>query len=153
MNRWSLGIVAAVGLIAGTMDAAQAQSFYVYEAPTVYVEPTYVSGVVYQPQVVVPARTVVTARSTARRAYSDSVVVQQPIAQMAYSTSAYVPVQTVVAAPVVVASPTVVRETTRATRHNFTQTVRVYGPTDGPRYSRIHVHSGLFGTRVRETVR
>ena len=159
MNRWSLGIAAAVGLIAGTLDVAQAQSFYVYEQPTVYgtpvyATPAYVSGVAYQPQVIVPARTVATTGYAAPYAYSQTVVVQQPVAQVVYNTPTYVPVQTVVAAPVVSARPTVVRETTRATRHNVTQTVRVSGPTDGPRYSRVHVHTGLFGkTTVRERVR
>ena len=163
MNRWSLGIAAAVGLIAAMMDQAQAQSFYVYAAPPaysvpvygspVYAAPAYVPGVVYQSQVVVPARSVVTAGYAAPYTYSAPVVVQQPIVQMAYSVPAYSPAQTVVAAPVVVARPTTVRETTRVSRHNYTQTVRVNGPTNGPHYSRVHVHSGLFGTTVRERVR
>ena len=162
MNRWSLGIAAAVGLIAAMMDQAQAQSFYVYEAPPaysvpvygspVYAAPAYVPGVVYQSQVVVPARSVVTAGYAAPYTYSAPVVVQQPIVQMAYSVSAYSPAQRVVAAPVV-ARPITVRETTRVSRHNYTQTVRVNGPTNGPHYSRVHVHSGLFGTTVRERVR
>ena len=163
MNQWSLGIAAAVGLIAGTVDVARAQSFYVYEAPTVYstpvystpvyTAPTFVSGAVYQSQIIVPARSVVTAGYAAPFAYSVPVIMHQPITQMAFSSPAYVPVQTVVAAQVLVARPTTVRETTRVSRHNYTQTVRVNGPTDGPHYSRVHVHSGLFGTRVRERVR
>ncbi|MBC8115345.1 MAG: hypothetical protein H7062_13260 [Candidatus Saccharimonas sp.] len=163
MNRWSLGIAAAVGLIAGPVDVARAQSFYVYEAPTVYSAPVYsvpvyaapafASGGVYQSQVIVPARSVVSAGYVAPYAYSAPVVIQQPIAQMAFSSPAYVPVQAVVAAPVVVSRPTTIRETTRVSRHNYTHTVRVDGPTDGPRYSRVHVHSGLFGTTVRERVR
>lgn len=163
MNRWSLGIAAAVGLMTSTMDVAQAQVFYAYDAPTVYsapvystpvyAAPAYVPGAVYQSQVIVPARAVMSAGYVAPYAYSAPVIMQQPIAQMAFSTSAYVPVQTVVAAPVLVVRPTTVRETTRVSRHNYTQTVRVNGPTDGPHYSRVHVHSGLFGTTVRERVR
>jgi len=163
MNRWSLGIAAAVGLIVGAVDVARAQSFYVYEAPPVYstpvyAAPAYVPGVAYQ-QVVVPARSVVTAAYVEPYVYSAPVLVQQPIAQMVYSSSVIVPTRAFVAAPVVVsapvvlASPTTVVETTRVNRHNYVQTARVYGPTDGPRYSRVHVHSGLFGTTVRERVR
>ncbi len=136
MNRWSLGVAAAVGLVSGTMGVARAQDFFVYEAQPVY-----------STQVVVPARSVVTT------VYAAPVVVRQPIAQMSYSTSVIVPARTVVTAPVVLARPTTVVETTRVSRHNYTQTVRVNGPTDGPRYSRVHVHSGLFGTTVRERVR
>ena len=164
MNRWSLGIAAAVGLIAGTVNEARAQNFYVYEAPAVYsapvystpvyAAPTYVPGVAYQQQVLVPAQSVVTAGYAAPYAYGAPVLVQQPIAQMAYSTSVVVPTRTIVAAPIVLARPTTVVETTRVSRHNYTQTVRVNGPTDGPRYSRVHVHTGLFGrTTVRERVR
>jgi len=152
MNRWSLGIVAAVGLMTGTLGVAQAQVFYAYDAPTVYSAPAYLPGVVYQSQVIVPARSVMTAAYVSPYAYSVPVVVQQPITQMAYSTSVIVPVQTVVAAPVIV-QPNAVRETTRVSRHNYTQTVRVHGPTDGPHFSRVHVHSGLFGTTVRQRVR
>ena len=157
MNRWGLGIVVAVGLMSGTMNVARAQVFYAYDAPAVYSSPVYsvpvyVSGVVYQSQVVVPAHSVVTAAYASPYAYSAPVVVQQPVAQMVYSTPAYVPVRTVVAAPVI-AQPTVVRETTRVSRHNYTQTVRVSGPTDGPHYSRVHVHAGLFGTTGRARVR
>ena len=157
MNRWSLGIAATVSLITGTMNVAQAQVFYAYDAPTaysapVYSTPAYVPGVVYQSPVIVPARSVVTAAYASPYTYGAPVVVQQPIAQMAYSPSAYVPVQTIVVVPVA-SRPTLVRETTRTSRHNYTQTVRVNGPTDGPHYSRVHVHSGLFGTRVRERVR
>ena len=170
MNRWRLGIAAAVGLMTGMVDVAGAQVFYAYEAPSVYaapaysygatvysvpvyVAPAYVSSVAYQPQFIVPARTVVAAGYAAPYAYSAPVVVHQPVVQMAYSTSVIVPARIVVAAPVVVARPTTVVETTRSSRHNFTQTVRVSGPTDGPHYSRVHVHSGLFGTTVRERVR
>lgn len=153
MNRWSLGIAAAVGLMTDTMDVAQAQVFYAYDAPTVYSVPAYVPGVVYQSPVNIPVRSVMTAAYGSPYAYGVPVVVQQPIAQMVYSTPVIVPVQTVVAAPVFVARPTIVRETTRSSRHNYTHTVRVDGPTEGPRYSRVHVHSGLFGTTVRERVR
>ena len=152
MNRWSLGIVTAVGLMTGMEESARAQVFYAYDAP-VYSTPAYVPSVVYQSPFIIPARTVVTAGYAAPYTYSAPFVVQQPIAQMVYSTPVIVPVQTVVAAPVLVARPTIVRETTRSTRHNYTHTVRVDGPTDGPRYSRVHVHSGLFGTTVRERVR
>ena len=157
MNRWSLGIVAVVSLIGGTMDVAQAQVFYGYDAPAIFGEPvysssTYVPGVIYQSPVLVPARPVVTAAYVSPYAYSAPVVVPQPITQMAYSTTVTVPVRTIIAEPVVV-RPNLVRETTRVSPHNYTQTVRVYGPTDGPRYSRVHVHSGLFGTTVRQRVR
>jgi hypothetical protein len=164
MNQWSLRIAAAVGLVAGMVDVvALAQEFYVYEAPAVYsapvysvpvyAAPSYVSAGMYPSSVIVPARTVVSAGYAANYAYSAPVVVQRPVAQMSYSTSVLVPSQTIVAAPVVLARPITVRETTRSTRHSFTQTVRVNGPGDGPHYSRVHVHSGLFGTTVRERVR
>ncbi len=162
MNRWSLGIAAAVGLMSGTLNVARAQVFYAYDAPAVYSTPVYgapvysvpayAPAVVYQSPVIVPSRSVVTAAYASPYAFGAPVVVQQPIAQMAYSAPVYVPVRTVVAAPVIV-QPNLVRETTRVSRHNYTQTVQVSGPTTGPHYSRVHVHSGLFGTTVRERLR
>ena len=150
MNQWSLGVVAALGLLVGMTEVSRGQDFYVYGASPVYSTPVYVPGAVYQPQVVV-AQPVVTAAYAAPYGYSYSapVVVQQPIVQMAYSTSVVVAAPRVVAAPVYLA-PTPVRETLRVYPHGYTQTVRAYGPTyGGPHYSRVRVHSGLFGTTIR----
>ena len=138
MTRWILGIAAAVGAICATQTAS-AQVVYVpssiYSAPVVVaspVVPAYYAAPVYAAPVY------------ATPVYSS------PVVQMAYSVPT---VSVPLAASPVILSPNVVRQTTRGNPHNYTQTVRVYGPTPGPHYSRVHVHSGLFGTTVRERVR
>lgn len=138
MNRWILGIAATIGVVCGTQTAS-AQIVYVpgsvYSAP-VYSTPVYVGSPVVSAYYAAPA-------------YSTPVY-SSPVVQMAYSVPTIS--APVIASPVIV-SPNVVRQTTRGNFHNYTQTTRVYGPTPGPHYSRVHVHSGLFGTTVRERVR
>lgn len=158
MNRWFLRIMAAAGLAFSLTHAADAQ-VYSYGVPAGAV---YAPGSVYPAPIVVRSSPVVSSAYYAAPAYSAPVyaapvyaapvyVAQSPIVQMAYSAPVYA-VPTVVAAPIVVA-PNVVRQTIRGNAHNYTQTVRTYGPTVGPRFSRVHVHSGPFGTTVRERVR
>ena len=84
--------------------------------------------------------------------YTPAYIAPAPVVPMNSSVPVVVSARTVVAAPIVV-RPTTVRQTTRVTPHNYTQTVRTYGPTAGPHYSRVHVHSGSHGTKVRERVR
>lgn len=161
MNRWSFGIAVTFGLLFASPRLGMAQVYYVQEVPVVQAVPVVQPVVVHRRSVIVPAPTVVTAvpvvpNGVVTSYYAPavtSVYPPEPIAQMAYTSNAYVPAPTVVAAPVVVGRPTVVKETIRSNRHNYTQTVRVNGPTDGPRFSRVHVHTGLFGTTVRERVR
>lgn len=170
MSRWMFGM--AIAAIAITAQAANAQvisqyggsGVYVpgstyaapiaqgspvtsayYSAPA-YVAPAYVAPV-YAPPVYV-----------ARPVYAAPVYVAPApvVVQMAYSVPAPVYAAPVVAAPVAVApvyGPNYVTQRTRALPNNFTQVTRVYGPTPGPHYSRVHVHNGLFGTTVREVVR
>ena len=114
----------------------------VYSAAPVYSAPVYgYPAPVYGPPVY------------ARPVY----VAPSPIVQMAYSVPVYsapvVVARPVYAAPVPIYGPNYVRQTTRALPNNFTQVTRVYGPTPGPHYSRVHVHNGPFGTTIRERVR
>lgn len=158
MNRFVLGLVSLCGLsIASSADA----QVFVYDAPA----SVYVPGAVFTQQVYSPP--VYSQPVYAQPVYSQPVVVQSSgvvtssyyapayvpsgVVQMSYSAPVVVPARTVIAAPVVV-GPTLVRETTRVTPHHYSQTVRTNGPT-GPHYSRVHVHSGPFGTTVRERVR
>jgi hypothetical protein len=158
MNRWFLRIVAAAGLACTMTHSADAQ-VYSYGVPAGAV---YAPGTVHPAPVVVRSNAVVTSGYYTAPAYSAPVyvapayaapvyVAQSPIVQMAYSVPVYA-APTVVAAPIVVA-PNVVRHTVRGNARNYTETVRTYGPTVGPRFSRVHVHSGPFGTTVRERVR
>jgi hypothetical protein len=145
MNRWIWGLTLAV--LCASAQTATAQ-VYAYGAPTA----VYVPRTVYAPPVAIAAPVVTSAYYTpayALPAYSPAYVAPSPVVQMAY------------AAPVVVNGTTsipvaggVVRQTTRGGPYNFTQTTRTYGAVDAPRYSRVHVHRGLFGaTTVRERVR
>ncbi len=153
MNRFVLGLVSLCGL---SMAASADAQVFVYDAPaTVYVPgavltqqvysaPVYAQPVYSQP-VVVQSGGVVTS------SYYAPAYVPSGVVQMSYSAPVVVPARTVISAPVVV-GPTVVRETTRVTPHHYSQTVRTNGPA-GPHYSRVHVHSGPFGTTIRERVR
>ena len=156
MNRWILGI-AAVGLVA-VGECANAQ-YYAYGAPAgaVYIPGAVYQAPVYPAPVYFDAAPVVTSAYYAPPAYAPAYLAPQPVVQMGYSVPVVVSSRAVfgpavVAAPVL-AAPGYVRQTTRVSPHNYTQTVRAYGPTAGPHYSRVHVHSGLFGTTVRERVR
>lgn len=78
-------------------------------------------------------------------AYAAPVYAASPVVQMSYSTPAY-------AAPTVFAAPVVAAPVVQTVRGGpFNYTVRSYGPGQ---YSRVHVHTGLFGgTVVRERYR
>lgn len=153
MNRFVLGLVSLCGL---SISAAADAQVFVYDAPAsvyvpgavftqqVYSPPVYSQPVYSQPVVVQPGGVVTSS-------YYAPAYVPSGVVQMSYSAPVLVPARTVISAPVVV-GPTVVRETTRVTPHHYSQTVRTNGPA-GPHYSRVHVHSNLFGTTVRERVR
>jgi hypothetical protein len=143
MTRSLLGIAAVLGSVLVGSQTASAQ-IYSYGAPAQVI---YVPGSVYPGQVIVESSPVVTSAY-----YAPAYVAPAPVVQMNYSVPVAIPVRSYLA-PAVVIPPTTVRQSTRVSPHNYTQTTRVYGPTPGPHYSRIHVHSGLFGTRVRERVR
>ena len=149
MNRWMLGVAVTLGVLCLTAQSANAQ-YYSYVPSGV----VYAPGAVYSAApVVVQSSPVVTSAYYAPSVYAGpAYVAPAPVVQMGYS----VPAATIVTAPVyaspVYAAP-VVRQTVRATPFNYTQVVRAYGPTVGPRYSRVHVHHGLFGTTIRERVR
>ena len=148
MNRFVFGLVSLCGL--GFVASADAQVYF-YDAPAaVYVPGAVVTQQVYS-QPVYSQPVVVQSSGVVTSSYYAPAYVPSGVVQMSYSTPVVVPARTVIAAPVVV-GPTVVRETVRSTPHHFTQTVRTNGP-GGPHYSRVHVHSGLFGTTVRERIR
>lgn len=145
MNRGMMGMATMVALCVAS-QSADAQ-VYIYDAPTtVYVPGGVYSTTVYPQPVVVQSGAVVSSNY-----YAPAYAAPAGVVQMSYRSPVLVPARTVIAAPVVV-GPTVVRDTTRVTRHNFTHTVRTNGPA-GPHYSRVHVHSGLFGTTIRERAR
>lgn len=153
MNRFVLGLVSLCGL---SMAAAADAQVFVYDAPaSVYVPGAVFTQQVYSPPVysrpVYSQPVVVQSGGVVTSSYYAPAYVPSGVVQMSYNAPVVVPARTVIAAPVVV-GPTVVRETTRVTPHHYSQTVRTNGPA-GPHYSRVHVHSGLYGTTVRERVR
>ena len=134
MNRWISGVAALVASLCFAGASADAQVFYAYGGPA----PLVVPAPVVQAPVFAPYGVVTSAYAyPATVGYAPSSVVQ-----MAYS------------APAVVVAPAPAVTRIRSGPFNYTQTTRVYGPTyGGPHYSRVHVHSGLFGTTIRERVR
>lgn len=148
MTRWILSMAVVLGLVGFGSTSADAQ-VYSYGAPSTTI---YVPGSVYSGQVIIESSPVVTSAYYAPTYYAPAYIAPAPVVQMNYSVPVVVSARTIMAAPIVV-GPTTVRQTTRVSPHNYTQTVRTYGPTAGPHYSRVHVHSGLHGTTVRERVR
>ncbi len=161
MNRWILGM-AALGLCVATQSAdAQVYAYgvpssAVYAPGSVYPAPVYAAPVHPAPAYLAPVYPapvyVQPSPFVASAYYAPAYVAPAPVVQMGYGVPVGIPTRSVMAAPVIV-GPGAVRQTTRVSPHNYTQTVRAYGPTVGPHYSRIRVHTGLFGTTVRERVR
>ncbi|HEY4263075.1 MAG TPA: hypothetical protein VGM98_23135 [Schlesneria sp.] len=124
-----------------------------YSEPAYSAAPVYATAPAYAPPVYGYAPAVYAAPVYARPVY----VAPSPIVPMAYTVPVYtapvVVARPVYAAPVPLYGPNSVQQTTRALPHNYTQVTRVYGPTPGPHYSRVHVHNGPFGTTIRERVR
>ena len=143
MTRWILSMAVVLGLAGVGSPSADAQ-VYTYGAPAATI---YVPGSGYSGQVVIESGPAVTSAY-----YAPVYIAPAPVVQMNYSEPVVVSARRVVSAPIVV-GPTTVRQTTRVTRHNVTLTTRTDGPTDRPHYSRVHVHSGANGTKVRERVR
>ena len=134
---YAYGVPSGAVYAPGSVYPAPLYAAPVYPAP-VYAAPVYPAPVYIQPSPVVTSAYYAPAYA--------------PVMQMGYSVPVVVPARTVIAAPVIV-GPAAVRQTTRVTPFGYTQTVRAYGPTVGPHYSRVHVHSGLFGTTVHERIR
>ncbi len=169
MSRWILAM--AMTVVAAQTAQAQVVSAYggsggvyvpgspyaaVAPSPAVtsayYSEPVYSSAPLYS-SAAVYATPVYAPPVYARPVY----VAPSPIVQMAYSVPVYsapvVVAPPVYAVPAPLYGPNYVQQRTRALPNNFTQVTRVYGPTPGPHYSRVHVHNGPFGTTIRERVR
>lgn len=142
MNRWTLGL-AMLGLCAA-VSTADAQ-VYVYRGPSA----VYVPRAAYAAPIVVAPRPVTSAYYATPAYVSPGYVSAPAIVQMNYDAPAMVPARSVL----VPAYGGVVRQTVRGGPLNYTQVTRAYGAFDGPQYSRVHVHRGLFGTTVRERVR
>ncbi len=174
MSRWILAM--AMTVVAAQSAQAQVVSAYggtggvyvpglSYAAPLApspavtsayYSEPVYSSAPVYSAAPVYAAP--VYAAPMYAPVYARPVyVAPSPIVPMAYTVPVYSPpvvvARPVYAAPAPLYGPNYVQQTTRALPNNYTQVTRVYGPTPGPHYSRVHVHNGPFGTTVRERIR